>query len=521
MFAEELKGNASRKRQEEARARRRQLKQQQEKTQQRRAETATSTGISSPRTQAPNPSLQPDPTILAAIETTVKPSVVAVALEQRQLRQEQQHSKRSAITIQSVYRSHQSNCHLLTAQASQLSQRLKDLSTLRVLILQKTATEYVPPPATATVLVRQLLFVTKSLSYKRKGSHTKLRSPEDVARLQQVLQYVLLPGILGKDDNLDPLLTWTEGEEGHIRLMELLRLCFVTATSRPAQSFETMSIIDSFLRAVIGIWGTARGVIVDQCRVILPTISSSAMTYSAPYDRTKKTVPPYAVTAFPLDTIGILRYHLLFASGDPIPSDAAKRREACIAAKDRGQNDVLFQLAIDAVQSTSAESERRRLHSRFVAEILTVPLLTWKVSAACISRLLAVDNLAAAQPPVIMVMLASFVELHSSSLSAGNVVSILPTVDVPMTSCPATSVQCLLANLVQIGRICPSINGSDASKIDYQGAYIVRKVSNLTIFILKYKFGSKFSSRRSLFQLSRYLDRRCSPRYFLVTRVGS
>jgi hypothetical protein len=472
MFAEELKGNASRKRQEEARARRRQLKQKQEKTQQSaRAVTATSTSVSPLSTPAPIPSFQPEPAISVATETTTKPSAVAAALEQRQLRQEQHQIKKSAVVIQSFYRAHQSNCNLLKEQASQLSQRLKDLSTLRVLILQKTAVEYVPPPATAAVLVRQLLFVTKSLAYKRKGSHTKLRSPQDVTCLQHILQYVLLPGILGKDDNFDPLLTWTEGEEGHIRLMELLRLCFVTATSRSTQSPETMSIIDSFLRTVMGVSGTARGVIVDQCRVILPTITSSALAYSAPYDRMKINVPPYAVTGHPLDIIGILRYHLLFASGDPIPSDAAKRREACISAKQRGQNDALFQLTLDAVQSAGTGSERRRLHSRFVAEILTVPLLTWKVSVACITLLLAVDNLAAQRPPVIIVMLASFVELHASSLSAGNVASILPTVDVPMTSCPASSVQCLFANLVQIGRICPSINGSDASKIDYQGAY--------------------------------------------------
>lgn len=472
MFAEELKSNASRKRQEEARARRRQLKQQQQKQERSLAVAAASSGVSSPGTPAPIPSFQPEPTIYAVTvtETAVKPSAVAVALEQRQLRQEQQQNKKSAVVIQSFYRAHRSNCNLIAGQASQLSQRLNDLLTLRALILQKTAAEYVAPPATATVLVRQLLFVTKSIPYKRSGSHTKLRSPEDVICLQQVLQCVLLPSILGKDDNLDPMQTWTEGEEGYIRSVELLRLCFVAATSRPVQSSETMSTIDSFLRTVLGISGAARGAIVDQCRVILTTVTSSAEAYSPPLDKEKMTLPPYAVTGSSLDIIGMLRYHLLFASGDPIPSDSVKRREACISSKERGQNDVLFQLTLDAVQSASAGSERQRLHSRFVTEILTVPLLTWKVSVACISRLLTLDNLTAARPPVMMVMLASFVEQCASSLSEGKLTSILPAVDVPMTSCPATAVQCLLANLVQIGRICPSINGSDASKIDYQCA---------------------------------------------------
>ena len=472
MFAEELKSNASRKRQEEARARRRQLKQQLQKKEVSRAVLETSIGVSSPSQPAPSPSFQPEPTVcaVAVTETIAKPSAVAAALEQRQLRQEQQQNKKSAVAIQSFYRAHRSNCNLIAGQASQLSQRLNDLLTLRALILQKTAAEYVVPPATATVLVRQLLFVTKSLPYRRRGSHTKLRSPEDSTRLQQVLQCVLLPGILGKDDCLDPMLTWTEGKEGYIRSMKLLRLCFVAVTSRPVQSSETMSTVDSFLRAVLGISGTARGAIVDQCRVTLPAMTASTVAYSPPLDKKTMIVPPYALFGSSLDITGMLRYHLLFASGDPIPSDSAKRREACISVKERGQNDLLFQLTLDAVQSARTGAERQRLHARFVTEILTVPLLTWKVSAASISRLLALDNSSAARPPVMMVMLASFVEQYASSLSAGNLASILPAVDVPMTSCPATAVQCLLANLIQMGRICPSINGSDASKIDYQCA---------------------------------------------------
>jgi len=480
MFAEELKGNTTRKRQEEARARRRQLKQQQQKKQQTKASTTSNSVSSSGATAAAAavsvPSVS-EPTSLAVSSTekaSAKPTAVAAALQQRQVRQEQQMKQKAALIIQSFYRAHRSNCRLISEQASLLSQRLKDLETLRILIQQKTNADYVPPPATSTVLARQLLFVTRSIPCTRKDgtqTHTQLRSPtDDALRLQQVLQYVLLPGILGKDDNLDPLLTWMDETVGRIRLMELLRLCFVTLTSKSVSSSDVLSAIDSFLRAVLGISATrsGRSAIVEQCRVILPVFYSSDSVYPPPTFGKKSQPPPYASMSSPLDIIQILRYQLLFATGKPIPNDAEKRRDSCIPSKQREQNDILFQVTLDAVQTTGTGAERRRLQSRFVAEILTVPLLTWKVSITSLSKVLAHDSSVLQSPPVIVVMLTSFVQQHAAALSAGKVLSALPD-DVPMTVCPATAVQSLLANLVQIGRICPSINGSDISKINYQG----------------------------------------------------
>jgi ubiquitin-protein ligase E3 C len=67
-------------------------------------------------------------------------------------------------------------------------------------------------------------------------------------------------------------------------------------------------------------------------------------------------------------------------------------------------------------------------------------------------------------------MLKSFAQQHAEALSAGMIASTLPSCDVPMISCPATPTQSLLANIVQIGRICPSLNGSDPSKIYYPDA---------------------------------------------------
>ena len=476
MFAEELQGNTSRKRQEEARARRRQLKQQQQKKQQSQEAASVSSSVSSSglTSAAATPSAfkTEHTTFIGPLteQPSAKPSAVAAALQQRQIRQEQQMRQKAALIIQSFYIAYRSNGRLVAEQASLLSQRLKDLETLRTLILQKTFKDYVPPPATATVLVRQLLFVTRSIPYPRTNGtsrmHTKLRSPaEDALRLQQVLQYVLMPGILGKDDNLDPLLTWMDGAVGRFRLMELLRLCFVTLTSVPDVSTDLLVTIDSFLRTVLDIStaGSARGAIVEQCRVVLPTICSS---YPPPAGKKTKS-PPYAVTGLTLDIIQITRYQLLFGSGNPIPNDAEKRRQACISPKLQEQNDVLFQLTLDAIQTAGAGSERRRLQARFVSEILTIPLLTWKVPVASISKLLASTRQSS---PLIVVMLESFVQQYATALSDGKIASVLPSFEVPMISCPATTTQCMLANLVQIGRICPSINGSDDLKANYHGA---------------------------------------------------
>lgn len=482
MFAEELKGNTARKRQDEVRARRRQLKQQQQKKEQEKKEDVATTTI--PSSEATSIATIPTPSASVvreetsfrapATESSAKPSAVATALQQRQLRQEQQLKQKSAVTIQSTYRAYHSNSRLVQEQALLLSQRLKDLETLRNLILQKTNVEYVPPPATATVLARQLLFLTKSIPWKRadgtRNTETVLRNPtDDASRLQQTLQYVLLPGIIGKDDNLDPILTWMDDSRGRMRLMELLRLCFVTLATKTVHSSKVFVAIESFLNS------PATSSIVEQCRVMLPTIYSSDAVFSPPpiADKLKRNILPFSLTGSPLDIIHILRYQLLFGCGKPIPSDAEKRRESCVPAKQREKNDVLFRLTLDAVQSAGAGVERRRLQSRFVADILMVPLLTWKVSIDCISKLLVPDSTTHRSPPVFLAMLKSFVQQHAEAISSGTIASTLPSLDVPMTLCPATSTQCLLANMVQIGRICPSLNGSDASQICYTGECMI------------------------------------------------
>ena len=461
MFAEEVKGNAAKKRQEEARARRRNLKHQQEKEAKEAAAAKDASDISlvsapsasqqiSPATQVITTSkpeaLNPDSAVVAG-----KSSSVAAALHQRQVRHDHQLRAKSSLIIQSFYRSYRSNLALLKNHAHLLSLRLKDVATLRVLLKQKTSAEYIVPPATVSVLVRQLLFLSRSLPYHNgKPSMIVLRSPDDQNLLQQIIQYAILPGIMGSDPNLDPILAWA----GHRRLKELLRLTLVVAVTKNVED-HVLRTIDTFIRTVTCESSGARQVVIKESQQILFSISSDAPT-TKPV--TKLTIP-HCVIGSSLDFIAIARHHLMFCKGDPIPAEATKRREAFFASN-RHQNDILFLMVLDIV---SSGLNRRLLLTRFLAEVMTIPLLSWKISSASFIKL--IDG---TPRPVFLEIIRAFTEQHSATLTAGEIASVLPTVDVPLTSCPATNTQCLMANLVQVGRLCPSINGNDSVKIDYQ-----------------------------------------------------
>lgn len=471
MFAEELSGNASKKRQEEARARRRQLKQQKAKPKVvvkptnflSTAAAAAAAPSSVPTVVAPAPLVpETEPT------TTTKNTAVQNALQQRAVRQKTQLDEKSTVRIQSFYRMHLSNRRVLKEQASLLSARLKDLVTLGTLLKQKTKADYIPPPATATVLVRQLLFLTRTLPYKKPQS-VVLRSHEDVIRVHQVIQNVLLPGILGTDENLDPILPWPPA-----RLEEVLRLALVVAV-RPGLQDATVTTIDMFLRALIGTEAKkARPSVVEEARhYLFPVVPLTFLndnedeSLNSPDDKKQsskkdKLKPyPHQQVGATLDLLLILRHHLLFAKGDPIPKNSSRSREDCYSKGERGQSDVLFILAVDGIMSAPREPFRH--HNRFLTEILTVPLLTWKTSVKATTKLLS-----GSPKPILLSLLNSFTEHHAATLSAGKLATLLPMVDVPLTSCPATNTQCLLANLIQVGRVCQLINGSE--KTDYQHA---------------------------------------------------
>jgi hypothetical protein len=473
MFSEELGGNTTKRRQEEARARRRQLKQQQQKQaeQQKAHEAATASIAATAPSSAipPKASLPPvDHTPILSTSSDAKPSAVANALQQRQIRAQAQQHRKAIVTIQSIYRAHQSNCDLLTRQSTLLQQRLKDLGTLRDLLEQKANTDYIPPPATSTALTLQLLFLTKSIPYKRKAdappSVVKFRGQSDPLKLSLLLQFVILPGIQSPDENVNPFFVWMQSRQGVARLESLLRLCLVAATM-PHVDIKVLGSVTTFLQAVLVAQDSKTpSTIVKKYRSLL--VSSSTPSPTAETKSTQKNKPqPHTKIGSNLDIICILRYHLLYCTGGPhpIPPDSSKLRERCIPEKDRAQADALFQLVLQVTLS-SADTERRQLFLRFVSEIFTIPLLPWKISATSTSKLFSpVHN---TNSMVLIRMLETFVDHYGPILSAGKVDSVLAS-DTFLTSCPATSSQSLLANLIQISRVSTKLNGSNISILDF------------------------------------------------------
>jgi hypothetical protein len=492
MFSEELGGNTNRRRQEEARARQRKLKQEQQRKEQQQAKAAASaSATNNPPADTPAETSAPDPSpfISSTPVLTETASAVANALQQRQLRQQVQQNKKALITIQSFYRAHRSNSKLLKQQSALLAKRLQDVSTLRVLLKQ---TEYVPPPATATSLLLQLLFLSKTIPYKRRSgmfcthSSQMVKPRDDPKILQQLLETVILPGLYSPDENMNPFVVWSQTRQGQSRLETLLRLSLVTVTATSVDP-KVLDTIITFLRGVLVTEQVAvPPTVIQNCRALLLSISPPCAVFPAPSGSPSSTsssarIMLHARMGSQMDVVSILRHHLLFNTGGthPIPPESQKLREACIPAKQREQADALYQLTLTAIIKAPTESERRHLYIRFVSEILTVPLLTWKILAASTSKLLVPADIvsstssATSQRPMILVaMIQAFVEQYKTILTAGNIDSLLAD-DTPLITCPATPTQSLLANLIQISRTSSLLNGSDQSLLDYESTTLL------------------------------------------------
>jgi ubiquitin-protein ligase E3 C len=498
MFAEELSGNASRKKQEEARNRRRQLKQQQ----QRRAVTAapivsnaSAAGTTANDTPSAAATVQNNSdavtvstpvTVPTAAPLPVSPSLfsgtlasnnapsssatttggassssaVAQALEQRRIRTMQRLQTASAVCIQSFFRAVLSNHTLLQEERQSFDKRMSDLITLGTILKTAKKTTYIPPPATTSMLSLQLLFIVQPpfRNKSTKDGSTKSIDIKDAKRLESLLLHVLLPGILSDDDQLDPLLPWLHSAEGKFRLEKLLRFSVLCFVSCPGMTSIHKSV-DSLIRALI-VGAKARPVIAKHCQKFL-------LHNTSPLEANKKTngIAPEKS----LDLIWILRTLLLYgtgAKGEPIPHNAEKMRESCISKQDRDRANIMLLLVLDAIQSFPML--RTKLQSRFVAEIFTVPLFTWRVTTSNFLVAPKESTSDTTDPPFIT-FLRAFVGTRQEALSTGNLKSILFSEDVPLSKCPAPNILCMLANLAQMGRLCPSINGSDPTKLNYKG----------------------------------------------------
>jgi ubiquitin-protein ligase E3 C len=60
--------------------------------------------------------------------------------------------------------------------------------------------------------------------------------------------------------------------------------------------------------------------------------------------------------------------------------------------------------------------------------------------------------------------------LNAENVSSGCIDLSLDMKDITLTSCPAPAVLCLLANLIQLGKQCVHLNGSDPNKLHFKAA---------------------------------------------------
>jgi len=494
--------------------------------------------------------------------TSSSNSAIETALVQRKVRAHQRIQHNATLILQSSIRHYQSNRKLVQSQRELLERRLNDVITLNQILSSKQQQENntyakddykVQPVPLAVVMdmVNRLLFITHTTprfhyvkvrnttnadedntsTNQHSIYHSKIKTTltkSDMVLLVNIIQHVILPGVLSSDEKLDPILQlWFDG--GGVTLRKILRLCLhvlvtkqymtekakrMSSLSFVTQDETEVNVILHFLHILVGSLSSstkARKDVIVQCRRIL--LSSSTPKYTSLTGGSVTDIGQLPVSSAKMDVIHLLRSFLLFppsngkdggSSSMIIPPEANELREKCIADMDRRRGDVLFNFVLDFIFIDEQEFDSReiddieRYQSRFFVEILTCPLLTWKVESTTVHRF--VTSLCGTNSAPMLQCLMSFMKLYCSTAVSGgrhirsSITSILPYHDVPLTKCPAPPALCLLANLVQLGMQCPSINGQDTSKLDFNVAAAYYSVLATILDVVPL---GTFSSRQS------------------------
>lgn len=471
MFTDELGGNASRRRAEEAKERRKRLKEQQLKKLAAAAASAPSsstTGSGSSfaagvaqvvRTSAehsvtlssarPVVQLTPPRQNSATTTTTKVQTAVELAAAQRQRRAAQAAQQHAAVKAQAVTRGFVSRSKMRNSVARELEQKLSDMDTLRSILLKKSpsAKIYIFPSAAATALVRQFLFVAATIDSSKKKSVAFSPPSSAAAVFARLLELAVLPGLeAAADGGQNPVAPWIESTVDRVRLRRFLRSLLLHYNQSNASERKSADVILRCLRALV--LGTSP--LQLHCRALMlraqaePSLSDSAQTSRG------------------LDLIASLRHHLLFLHDKPIPADADVKRDACFSATDKIRLGALTLLVLDAVLQPQDTAHSRQLQARFVTELLTIPLFAWRLPANTIAHLMCPFP-----EPRLITLLQSFTAEHAVLLNDGRIDEILESPDLPMTLCGATGTQRLLANILQLGRLIPSCNGTVACAQDF------------------------------------------------------
>lgn len=423
------------------------------------------------------------------------------AAEQRKIRTEARVRNSSALIIQSVVRSKKVASNAKDFQRNSFDKRMSDLIALASILKNVQHNkgssnslvgkeEYIPPPATASMMTLQFLFfawpsVSRNPCQESTCDGSVILEEQDLPRFAKLIQHILLPGVVSDNQDLDPLLPWVETFAGRRRLTKILGLCVSSISRRtnrcPSEFSKADRIflytgVDSLLRRVLRMGeGTAvySGVLRDEVH----QLSQSLLFQASPPDDVPNRGSganhyDSAIHRSTCEIIRSLRFILHYGSDGnsiPIPPNCGQLREHCIACDEKERSSILFKLVVDYLSlKTLTTGGPSRECSRFLVEVLTAPLLVWKVTADAYGRMLTIPK--AKAPPPLVDYIHSFVALNANTVSSGSIDAALHMRDVTLTSCPAPPVLCLLANLIQIGKQCLALNGSDPIKLHFKAA---------------------------------------------------
>jgi len=201
------------------------------------------------------------------------------------------------------------------------------------------------------------------------------------------------------------------------------------------------------------------------------------------------------------DLIGALRAVLLYGpdgTSKPIPADSERLRDNCMKKDEKDRANLLMKLIVDSLVALIGNNDSDAmttsfLSSRFVGEILTIPLLTWKLSPSAYARCLYTAGTSSSPPPLVT-FIHHFINWNADDVSNGHIEKTLNMTDIILTTCPAPPVLCLLANLVQLGKGCNSLNGLDQANFHYKGA---AELFNFIATLINAAPQGTFSSRMS------------------------
>ncbi len=529
MFAEELKGNANRKRQEQARERRKKAKEELQLKKREETKGGTSCNVTKNANDNDNtyssssdPSTRTNSNVVKSVNNeelipkdlvSTSSDAVVKAMEQRKIRALQKKYQSAALIIQSVYRSYKCVVNLGQSHRTILEKRISDLSTLGdILKKQQEQTDYIPPSSLVNVLLNQILFLTHGTPRLQKVncertkessltseielkyfSKIKQLTSSDVKLLAKVLDIVILPGILGNDVHLDPSVVWLQSKEGKFKVKKLLRLVCHSLQVRQMNGGTFLAggddivVIEKFIRVLIGVGSTK-----SQNKKLISFCRDYFFLQNYDYSTLRpggKILGQCPLEKENLDLIHLLRSFMLYPYQNKsliIPPNAEEARESSIMNYDRERADIIFRLVLEGV----LESRRLYLKSRFFAELISIPLLMWKVESRSSYNFVQIDNATGSVPFLhfLDIFIGSFTKEIANGLLSDSSSSILPTHDVPLNLCPAPPVLCLFGNLVQLGFMCPMVNG-DRRNIDYDGEFcpsntFLHHLQNLIYLIL-------------------------------------